>query len=259
LIFKNHNGAAYYQFEQLAGFREINHGVFLRTPGFSKAPFNQLNTSFSVGDDASRVESNRNLVAQCLEAPELVFARQVHSRRVLVIDERPRRNRPPEHAALLEGDAMVTNQPGRYLVVQVADCQPILMYNPRCRVVACVHAGWRGSVANIIGRTLKAMGLRFGCLAKDTYAGVGPSLGPCCAEFINYRQEIPQSLWNYRCDSTHFDFWAMSRDQLVAGGVPENQIQLSGCCTKCNTERFFSYRGEKTTGRFPAVIGLAAA
>jgi YfiH family protein len=151
---------------------------------------------------------------------------------------------------------MVTNQSGRFLVVQVADCQPILMYDPRRRVVANVHAGWRGSVANIVGRTLRVMHRRFGCLAGDVRVGIGPSLGPCCAEFIHYQQEIPQPLWAYRRDSAHFDFWAMTRDQLVAAGVPENHIQVSRLCTKCNTDRFFSYRGEKTTGRFPAVIGL---
>ena len=256
MILINDNGAAYYQFEQLAAFTEVAHGVFLRTPGCSETPFDQLNVSSAVGDDTRRVERNRRLVGRCLEAPELVFARQVHSNSILVIDGRPMRTHPPEHAAVLEGDAMVTNQPGRFLVVQVADCQPILMYDPRRRVVANVHAGWRGSVANIIGRTLTVMHRRFGCLAGDVRVGIGPSLGPCCAEFVHYQQEIPQPLWAYRRDSAHFDFWAMSRDQLVAAGVPENHIQVSGLCTKCNTDRFFSYRGEKTTGRFPAVIGL---
>jgi YfiH family protein len=256
LILRNENGAAYYQFEQLAAFNEVTHGVFLRTPGCSQAPYDHLNVSLAVGDDASRVERNRRLVQRCLEAPELVFAHQIHSNGVLVIDGRPMHTHAPKRAAVREGDAMVTNQPGRFLVVQVADCQPILMFDPRCRVVANVHAGWRGSVANIVGRTLRVMHRRFGCMAEDVRVGIGPSLGPCCAEFVHYRQEIPEPLWAYRHDSVHFDFWAMSRDQLVAAGVPENHIHISGFCTKCNTDRFFSFRGEKKTGRFPAVIGL---
>jgi hypothetical protein len=97
---------------------------------------------------------------------------------------------------------------------------------------------------------------RFGCDPGDLRVGVGPSLGPCCAEFINYREEIPPGLWAYRRDSARFDFWAMSRDQLVRAGVREDRIQVSGLCTKCRTDLFFSYRAERSTGRFAAVIGL---
>jgi YfiH family protein len=209
-----------------------------------------------VGDDAGRVESNRRLVGRCLEAPELVFAHQVHGHTVLVIDGRPGQADLSKQAAVPEGDAMVTDRPGKFLAVQVADCQPILMYDSRRRVVANVHAGWRGSVANIAGRTLQVMCRRFGCSAADVHVGIGPSLGPCCAEFIRYREEIPPEFWVYRRKTAHFDFWAITRDQLIDDGVPEDHIQMSGLCTKCHADQFFSYRGAKTTGRFPAVIGL---
>jgi copper oxidase (laccase) domain-containing protein len=111
-------------------------------------------------------------------------------------------------------------------------------------------------VTNVAGRTLAVMAERFGCDPADVQVGVGPSLGPCCAEFVNYREEIPRELWGYRRNSAYFDFWAMSRDQLSRAGVPQDQIHISGLCTKCRTDSFFSYRAEKTTGRFPAVIGL---
>jgi YfiH family protein len=250
VIVHHSNGAAYLQFEQLADFPEIAHGVFERKSGCSHAPFDRLNVSFSVGDDPLRVQRNRRLVAQWLEAPELVFSRQVHGDAVRVVDA------AAGAAAAPEADAMVTAQPGRFLVMQVADCQSILMYDPRRRVVANVHSGWRGSVANIAGRTLKAMQHRFGCSAADVRVGIGPSLGPCCAEFVHYRDEIPRELWGYRRGAAHFDFWAMSRDQLMDGGIPGEQIEVSGLCTKCHTQRFFSYRADQTTGRFPAVIGL---
>jgi copper oxidase (laccase) domain-containing protein len=73
---------------------------------------------------------------------------------------------------------------------------------------------------------------------------------------VNYRDEIPRELWGYRRDSVYFDFWAVTRDQLMAAGVPADYIHISGMCTKCHTDRFFSYRGERRTGRFPAVIGI---
>jgi YfiH family protein len=256
LILRTDHGAAYYQFEHLAAFPEIRHGVFSRAPGCSEAPFHRLNVSLAVGDDVQRVERNRRRVADRMQAEALVFARQVHGNSIVVIDGRPVSPGAREETAVPVGDAMVTDQPGKFLVVSVADCQPILMYDPRRGLVANVHSGWRGSVANVAGRTVAVMAERFGCDPGDVQAGIGPSLGPCCAEFTNYRDEIPPELWAYKLDSVRFDFWAMSRDQLIRAGVPQDQIQVSGLCTKCRTDRFFSYRAEKTTGRFPAVIGL---
>ena len=256
MILRTESGAAYYQFEHLAAFQEIQHGIFLREPGCSEPPFNGLNVSYSVGDDPQRVAANRRRVAGCMQAERLVFARQVHGASVVVIDGRGQGNAACPETGAPEADALLTDRPGEFLVITVADCQSILIYDPRRRVVANVHSGWRGSVAGVAGRTLLFMVERFGCDPRDAHVGVGPSLGPCCAEFTNYRQEIPAELWGYRRDSVRFDFWAMSRDQLIRAGVPADQIALSGLCTKCLADRFFSYRAAKTTGRFAAVIGL---
>ena len=114
------------------------------------------------------------------------------------------------------------------------------------------------SKGRILGRTVAAMQARFGCRPHNVHAGIGPSLGPCCAQFVNYRTEIPRPLWRYRGAGDLFDFWALSRDQLTAAGVPRQQVTVSGMCTRCRTDLFFSYRGEKTTGRFAAVIGVGA-
>jgi len=156
----------------------------------------------------------------------------------------------------LTGDAVVTDVSGTHLVIQVADCQSVMLYDPSRRVVANVHSGWRGSIKNIIGRTVKVMESVFNCHATNMFAGIGPSLGPCCAEFINYKDEIPAAFWNYKDHSHHFDFWRISRDQLATAGIPAEQICSSDLCTKCNTNTFFSYRGEGVTGRFAAVIGI---
>jgi YfiH family protein len=256
LILRNQNGLAYYQFEHLAAFPEIQHGIFTRGGGHSRAPFHRLNVSFAVGDDPEHVGRNRQLVAGCMQAQDLLFARQVHGDTVRVIDGADAPEPVSGAAAAPVGDALVTDRPATLLGVLVADCQPVLLFDPKRRVVANIHSGWRGSVANVAGRALQVMQARFGCSARDVLAGVGPSLGPCCAEFVNYRAEIPRALWGYRRDSVYFDFWAVTRDQLMAAGVPAEHILTSGLCTKCRTDRFFSYRGEGDTGRFPAVIGI---
>lgn len=256
LVLKKHNGAAFYQFDHLAAFPEIIHGIFVRDGGYSRPPFHGLNTSLSVGDLDESVERNRRLVSRCMDSGPLVFADQRHGAEVLVVEDTPLEPVAAGWTAARPGDALASGRPGVSLVVQVADCQPILLYDPAHRVVANIHSGWRGSVADVAGRAVGVMASRFGSAARDILAGVGPSLGPCCAEFKNYRDEIPRELWGYRRRSVFFDFWSISRDQLAAAGVPPENIRISGLCTRCRTDQFFSYRSEKQTGRFPAVIGL---
>jgi hypothetical protein len=253
VIFSSDQGTACCRFELLAACRGVEHAVFLRTHGCSEAPFDRLNVSLAVGDAADRVARNRCLVAGALNADELVFMRQVHGNGVRVVDGRPAAGTDPP-----EADALITDRAGRFLVVQAADCQPILMVDPARRVVASVHCGWRGSLADVAGCTVAALQRRFGCRAQDLLVGIGPSLGPCCAEFVNYRSEIPERLWGYRRNPAHFDFWSMTRDQLTAAGVRAEHIELSRLCTRCHADRFFSYRAQRRTGRFPAVIGLRA-
>jgi YfiH family protein len=140
--------------------------------------------------------------------------------------------------------------------VQVADCQAILLYDPIRRVVGNVHSGWRGSIRNIVDRTVKKMIAEFSCVPREMVAAVGPSLGPCCAEFIHFRDEIPEPFWKYKDESDHFDFWAITRDQLSAAGLSEKNIHISQMCTKCRGDLFYSYRCEHHTGRFAVFIGL---
>lgn len=250
MILRNDNGGSYYQFEHLADHPELDHAVFPRLSGFSRAPFHRLNVSLAVGDDPTDVRRNRERVRHRLHGAELVFVHQVHGDGVVVIEE------GANASVQAVGDALVTAQAQKALVVQVADCQPILFYDPKRRVAANAHSGWRGSLAGVAVRTVQVMAERFGSDPRDLLAGIGPSLGPCCAEFVNFRREIPPDLWGYRRGSNHFDFWAITRDQLIGAGLAADRIETSGICTRCRTDLFFSYRGEKTTGRFPAAIAL---
>ncbi len=249
---KNHD-LFFYEFPNLAEFPQINHGIFTRISGFSSPPFSSLNVGLDIGDHTDNVQHNRTYIATCLETDNLVFAQQVHGIHVLTFKKKYKTGKdgPP-----LEGDAMITDIPGKMLAIKVADCQPVLLFDPDKKVVANIHSGWRGSIQNIISHTLKRMETDFNCNPSNIIAGVGPSLGPCCSEFIHYKKEIPEKFWKYKLDNDHFNFWAISHDQLVSNGVLSNNIHISRLCTSCNTNLFFSYRKEKTTGRFAAVIGL---
>lgn len=252
MLLKEKSSVVFFQFPNLAGFSEIRHGIFTRKCGYSKEPYKSLNVSFEVGDHPGIVEQNRNILCRCINGKEFVYTKQRHGTQIIILakNDKVRSNAP------FAGDAMITDILSKYLVVQVADCQSLLLYDPARHVVANVHSGWRGSIKNITGRTIEKMGKRFGCKPKNIIAGTGPSLGPCCAEFVNYKKEIPSNLWKYKDNDNLFDFWALSRDQLLDAGLLIKNIHSSNICTKCNTDLFFSFRGEGTTGRFAAVIGL---
>jgi YfiH family protein len=246
-----------YQFSHLAACDGIRHGIFTRNGGNSPPPFNSLNVGHGICDDDGRVEANRRAIGRCFRGAELVYARQVHGRQVINLADYPEGQREHPHPAEpIVGDAMVTDQPQKVLVIQVADCQSVLLYEPVRQVVANVHCGWRGSIQNIIGRTVETMEQQFDCKPGNIIAGIGPSLGPCCAEFTNYKTEIPPAFWNYKDSNHYLDFWSISSDQLTNAGVAPENIETSRICTRCRADEFFSYRSEKITGRFAAVIGL---
>jgi YfiH family protein len=279
MIITHKNSVSFLEFKKLANLPGIRHGIFTRNTGVSSDPFRSLNISFGVGDDDRNVRRNREIISKCLNTEDLIFADQVHGSRIIVF---PKDNNKviifdsdgcggvepseilngqigvshPDSEHKYVGDALVTNIRKKSLVIQVADCQSVIMYDPVQQVVANVHSGWRGSINDIIGLTIKVMKKNFGCFARDIVAGIGASLGPCCAEFVNYEKEIPKRYWKYKDDNDHFDFWSLSCDQLFQGGVLMDNVNLSRLCTKCDPDRFFSFRGEGATGRFASVIGL---
>ena len=256
MIFATKNGVSAYQFENLAACSGVDHRIFTRNSGKSRPPFASLNVGYGIGDTPKNVLENRGIVSGFMAAGRLVFARQVHGCEIAVLSRGNQKKDLVPADRTLTADAMVTDIKGRNLVIQVADCQAVMLYEPDRRVIANVHSGWRGSLQNIIGHTVEAMERHFDCRPGRIRAGIGPSLGPCCAEFINYRKEIPLKFWRYKGHTRHFDFWSLSRDQLMGAGVAAVNIESSGICTRCHPEDFFSYRAEKTTGRFAAVIGL---
>ncbi|MEJ5366465.1 MAG: peptidoglycan editing factor PgeF [Desulfosoma sp.] len=240
----------------------IAHAVFTRHGGVSRPPYATLNTALSNGDDPKAVAENLRRIASWIGVPVLVAAPQVHGTHVAVVDEdllsgasRPLDNGCPLVLAP-QADALVTACRGVGLMIKIADCQAVFLVDPVRGVVANVHCGWRGSVQNILAATVQVMQTRFGTNPADLIAAVSPSLGPCCAEFRHYETEIPQSLWSFQVRPTYFDFWAISRYQLTACGVRSENILTAGECTVCRSDKYFSYRGEKTTGRMAAIVAL---
>ena len=252
------NGTQYLQFPAMAALPGFFHGVFLRGAVNEQGGNAVFNLGLGNGSPKDIVRSNRQKMLGALgDGLKGVYGRQVHGKEVGILRKDERGDPLAFRGTLqLDGDALITDMDGVALVILVADCQPVMVADPVKRVVANIHSGWRGSVQNIIGSTIRRMCADFGSRPEDLICGIGPSLGPCCAEFIHYKTELPESFWKYGHSALRFDFWQASRDQLIETGVRPAHISVSGLCTRCNPHLFFSYRGEKQTGRFAAVIGI---
>lgn len=244
-------------FDGLSRVPDLVHGVFKRHGGVSPPPYATLNAAWNNGDDPEFVRENlrrieRNMGLKCLAA-----GRQMHGDRIQVVDEETVRHAGPHVPVVITppGDGLVTRLRGVGLLIKIADCQAVFLVDPVLKVLANIHCGWRGSVRELPFKAVLFLRNRFGCRPQDLLAAISPSLGPCCAEFRNYEAELPASFAPYRVGPFHFDFWAVTRRQLERAGVRPEHIETSHICTVCDSKDYFSYRGEKVTGRNAAVIG----
>lgn len=232
------------EFELLAEFNEIAHGVFLRHGGASEGPFDSLNAGGKTGDEPGRIALNRKKIEKIIGCP-LVSSKQCHG---AAVEEVP--------LAQEECDGLITDQKGYGLVIKHADCQSAIFYDPILKVIANVHAGWRGNVQKIYTEAVGRFYKKYGSRPENLLVCISPSLGPCCAEFINYKKELPSSFLPFQKRPSYFDLWEVARQELISCGVLPGHIQVAGICTKCTPKDFFSYRREKVTGRNATVIAL---
>jgi len=264
---------------------QIMHGFSTRVGGASKlGNKSALNLGFTEWDKRESVEENREEFSAALGANDmtLIALKQIHSDVIHRVDDAP--------AEPLRGDALVTNTPGLLLSVQTADCVPILLADKRGRTIAAVHAGWRGTLARILAKTVGRMQMEFGTKPSEIFAAIGPAIGQCsyevgsevakqfASQFGDAQKwfdgpfervlgdDAPNPLkWLMMTPPGHdptlptvnLDLIAANRWQLKDAGVPEKNISAANLCTACNTDLFFSYRRESGgTGRLMAAIGI---
>ncbi len=212
---------------------DLIQATFDRHHGVSGTPFASLNCSFGVGDQTEKVQANRQMLKQSLGISRLVSARQVHGDQIIRIQE------TPDSDQEMDGiDALMTNRRDVGLMIQHADCQAILLHDPVQSAIAAIHCGWRGSVLRIIEKTVRMMNACYQSRPEDILASISPSLGPCCAEFINHRQELPLSFLAFQQRSNYFNFWQISRSQLMEAGLQPKKIKIAATCTCCNLDFF---------------------
>jgi len=199
----------YLQFNHLSQFPELTHGVFTRLGGYSQAPFHSLNAALSGGDNFDSVIRNRLLTLQTLHLQTNPCATlwQVHGADVATLDTDdtwddwrtnwPHRSYCIEHQEIIwtfkprrKADAIITKRKGINLALSFGDCPPILLYDPVQSALGLSHAGWRGTARGIAAATIDAMQEQFGSLPRDIYAGIGPSIGPCCYEVSEHVRQL---------------------------------------------------------------------
>lgn len=248
------NQIEWLEFDLLSDIPRIKHAVFLRHGGCSEGSYNSLNTGLHVGDKIEHVHANLDKICTQLrrEVPNwnnLVWGRANHGKSITLVNEQS----PQE---VLDFDGIMTASPRVTLMMKHADCQVALFYDPKHHAAASIHAGWRGSVANIYGEAIRSMQQTFGSHPADLLVCISPSLGPDEAEFIHYRHELPEEFWPFQVRPTYFDFWSISEYQLQAAGILPHHIEVARLSTYSNSYDFFSYRRDKITGRHATCLTL---
>jgi YfiH family protein len=240
------------------------HGFTTRHEGVSRPPYNSLNLGLTTLDSPHNVEGNRSLLTRAFGAryENLVTVTQVHGTDLLVLNEP---NQDFSHFQKLECDGIITNQPGVMIGVCVADCVPVLLLDPKKRVVAALHAGWKGTAEGIVRKGVEAMVSFFDCQPDQILAAIGPAIGSCCYEvdspvaeafrnggmqFDSFAQPSSPGKWK-------LDLVAANRNQLLRAGLEEGHVESSGFCVSCEKDLFFSYRRDNgETGRQMGFIML---
>lgn len=258
--FYDHNGLRFYSFDIFSN--AVSQGVFTRRGGVSPAPWHSLNLGGSVGDDPVRVAENRIHVFNTMrrDPASIHDVWLVHGTSIVYADA-PRLLTEPSAQA----DILFTDNPQVSLFMRFGDCVPIMFHDPKKNVIGIAHAGWMGTMRGVVKAAVEGMRSHYGCQPKNIVAGIGPSIGvdhyEVGADVISQVQEKhPQDagrVLQTRNGSTYLDLWTANAIQLQSAGV--EQIQISGVCTACHLDDWFSHRAEKgKTGRFGALMALQA-
>ena len=249
----------FYQFPSLQSYDNVVHAVTQKQEQFPHA----FSLALHTGEVEEHIVQNREELAKALEQRRdwhFVVANQTHSDHIVVVDEALQKGWHSLEDAITDCDALMTHVKGCMLGILTADCVPILLYDKEKEVVAAVHAGWKGSQANIVGKSVQKMQEVYGSSPEEIVAVIAPSIGKCCyevgEEVAKHFYEMPQS-FSKEGEKYRLDLPYINKYQLLEAGLKEEHITLSHLCTACDTQHFFSYRKEQgCSGRFMSLIGL---
>jgi len=261
------DGLAYLTIPAFEKTGMVKHCFTTRIGGVSRGIYNSLNTSDDKEDPVENVHRNLKLVcgAVGIDYSNLVFSDQTHEDNIRVVSIADLGKGISVPNDIKNTDGLMTNIPGIPLITFYADCVPLFFLDKENKAIAVVHSGWKGTVQKIGVKTIRQMTEVYGTKPEDCLAGIGPSIGPECfevgqevadqfTESFGTRPHIIKPLGNGKY---MVDLWAANKLMLMEMGVPENNITISGLCTKCREDLFFSYRRDKgRTGSMSAIMEL---
>jgi YfiH family protein len=235
------------------------HGFMGRRGGKSIGPYSELNMSYRVSDDPKVVSQNvcDMKLAVGIHDGRIVTMGQVHGDNIVEVKDKSLKEAG-------EADGMITAEKDIFLGVLTADCVPILFVAPKNKLVAAVHAGWRGTLAGIAEKAARLFTDQLHVSADEIEVALGPSIESCCYEvkddvavpLLKRWGGIAESSIQKRDGKTYLDLRLLNRAVLSRAGIPETNIFQIGPCTSCSPEDFFSYRRERSeTGRQISFIG----
>ena len=243
----------YYKPSIFQACQELIAAESTRHGGISRGAYRSLNLGLNTKDTPENVLANQNLFFQSLniDSSRVVLNHQVHGAEILKASE------PGKHQGY---DALISNQANVFLTITVADCTPILLYDPVQRAFAAVHAGWKGTRAFIVKKTVQALATHFACQTQNILAYIGTCIDECSFEVdadVADQFEAPFKRWDAQKGKFFIDLKRANQSQLLDMGVPTSNIEISPRSTVLNNENYFSYRKDKgLTGRMMVVIGI---
>jgi len=253
---KAKNMKNFYTFKKLSKEQNIIHFVTQKEP---KEPYS-FSLALHTDENPSDIIANRGYFTKKFPNMHFIVANQTHSDNIYIVKERRDRGWRSLDTAIESCDALITNQTDIMLTTLTADCVPILLFDKKKRVIASIHAGWRGTKEKIALKTVKKMQEVFDSNPKDIVAGVAPSIKECCYEvdwsvaqhFKDIKGAYRESVERYMLDLAH-----INKIQLLEAGLDREDIELSNICTACEVDNYFSYRKERgCSGRFMSMIAL---
>src|SRR6056297_771308 len=263
------NNLPLFLFSGLSKYQNVLHFITTRQGGYSKTPFHAFNLAFHVGDKEENVFRNRAKLAKYLNIPlqSFTISNQVHGTNISIVGQAERGSGATNiSTALKENDAMITNQEDICLLIFVADCVPVFLYDKEKKVIGLIHAGWKGTIDLITEKTVSLLQSYWDCKPQDIICAIGPSIGPCCyqvgPEVVDkVRKTFPKNDYLVQVMSKdgrgYFNLWETNKIQLLDCNIPEKNIEVAELCTCCHSDIFFSSRKEhRYTGRFAAGIML---
>lgn len=242
----------YITFPTFEKYDDLLHCFTTRKGGVSRGSFESMNIGFSTGDSNENVKRNIEIMAERLsiKVDDIVETNQTHTNTIKYVTEE-HKGKVFEESPFKDVDGIYTDKRKLVLMSFHADCTPVFFYDSVKKVIGLAHAGWRGTLLNIAGKMVKAFVNDFNSDPKDIKTAIGPSLGSCCFEvdkdvadlFLSENEDY-RNFMKIRGPKYHFNLWGINKYLLMKEGINEENIEVSGICTKCNNDLFFSHRGQ---------------